>query len=94
MKGLYEVHLFSRSEDIRNDPKFVPLWRFMNDVLEVNINTVETGLMSTNGADQQFEERFILDFHSTSNPSDWSDVPSADWDMESVFSIESVEHLE
>jgi hypothetical protein len=92
MHGVYEVHLFSRSHDLTDDPKFTELWNFMVDVLDVDFDTVETALMTTHEADPQFKSKFVLDFKHESPP-DWSDRPDIDSDADSVFSIESVVEL-
>ena len=61
MFGYYHVHIFSRSDDMRTDPKFSGLWVFLSDVLEVDPNDVSTGPM-TEEWDPGFEYKFILDF--------------------------------
>jgi hypothetical protein len=90
MEMSYEVHLFSRSDDLSLDLKFAPLWRFMNDVLEVSPEVVELGVMADD-VDDQFKERFIVEF-SDDQPSDWSQKRD-NWDMDSVFSAESADQL-
>ena len=92
MHGVYEVHIFSRSHDLKGDPKFNELWRFMIDILDVDSGAVETDLMSAHEADPQFQSKFVLDFKHDS-PSDWSDRPDIDSDTDSVFSVESVTEL-
>lgn len=89
--GLYEVHLFSRSDDLRTDRKFTDLWIFMHDVLEVEINSVSTGLMSDVEADPNFQNKFVLNF-SHNQPEQWSNAPEVD-DTASIFSIESVDYV-
>jgi len=92
VKGLYEIHLFTRSDDIKVDPKFSSLWEFMSNVLEVDAESVATGSMVEHLADPLFQQRFILDFPHVHN-SDWSDAPDVGLETDSVFSVESVEDL-
>jgi hypothetical protein len=68
MEMSYEVHLFSRSDDLNLDPKFTPLWRFMNDVLEVSPEVVELGVMADD-VDDRFKEIFLVEF-SDDQPSE------------------------
>ncbi len=93
IQGLYEVHLFCRSDDIETDSKFVPLWTFMRDTLEVVIESVFCGLMSDVEADPAFQQKFIIDFSPEKNRSDWSHEPNFNSDTSSIFSVESVDDL-
>lgn len=55
MHGVKEEHLFSTCHDLKDDPKFTGLWKFMVDVLDVEFETVATDLMAAHEADPQFK---------------------------------------
>jgi hypothetical protein len=90
MRGLYEVHIFSKSYDIKVDPKFDVLWAYMSE-LDVSAENVSIGLMTEVEADPGFQYRFVLDFKEDS-PNDWSQRDNIS-ETESLFSIESVQDL-
>ena len=93
MKGLYEVHIFSRSYDIIEDIQFEPLWNLMKNVLEIRSEDVNVEPMDVSQADPSFATRFVLDFSHLNADLNWSVEPVLNDDTASIFSVESVEEL-
>jgi hypothetical protein len=89
MRGLYEVHIFARSDNMAVDTKFTALWEFMHHVLEVTYANVTIGLMAAD-VDPNFKEKFVIRFSDDHN--DWSQRDNFS-DTDSVFSTEVVEDI-